>query len=536
MVTSRGRSSWIKFCTLRRALLIIFLGLATTWTFAAEQTLELVPTGETSYVVLGGEEAPHGRGRLDYFSSPIINNLGQIAFRGLAVSGSEPPILDALIFRANAGGLEQIARSDDLAPDATTFSVGGPAMNDEGRVVFSMSSKQQDDHPRQYVLYSSDSSGTHIVHRSGDQIDGAGGLLGRIHDPVINNQGHIAFSAEFADEFGETTGNGMVLSSTESQQVIALRDSETNDGRGIVGGTIWPKLYEDGSVYFNSVFRDPNVGSVVESILRADASGVSVIARSGDPTPANNGTIGSGTLLNPIANRHGLVAFTFPIKGGPPNEHSGVFLVDGSGLIELARQGRRIPDAEGYYGGFRLHSFNEQGVLAFHSKVTDEPGGPETGSVIMVGDSNGVETFLRSGQTLADESSRVISVGAPLINDSGQMVFPAEFESLMGNGVEGSGLFYYDQAQGLSRIVGLGDAVRGSTVADFSYARGVLQGGHYADGFNESGQFTYGFTLTDGRSGVAIWNPVPEPSMVWTMLVSVLALARLIRASCRHRQ
>ena len=533
MVTSYGSSSWINFRTWRRAVLIIVLGLATTRVVAAEPTPKLVSTGETRLVVLSGEEAPDGRGRLDFFSSPIINNRGQIAFRGVAASGSEPPMLDVLIFRADADRLEQIARSDDLAPNATTASVGSPAMNDDGRVVFSLSSSQQDDHPRHYVLYSSDGGGTHIVHRSGDQISGVGGRLSRINDPVINNQRQIAFSAEFEDEFGKTTGNGMVLSSTESQQIIALRGQETNDGRGIVGGTIWPKLYEDGSVYFNTAFRDPNVDPVVQSILRADENGVSVIARSGDPTPANDGEFGSGSLLNPIANRRGLVAFSSLIEDGPPNENAGVYLIDCTELVELARKGRPIPEAEGYFGGFRLHSFNEQGVIAFHASVTDEPGGPETGSVIMVGDSNGVETFLKSGQTLADESSRVTSVGAPLINDSGQMIFPAEFESLMENGLEGTGLFYYDQAQGLSRIVGLGDAVRGSTVADFSYARGVLQGGHYADGFNESGQFTYVFTLTDGRSGVAIWNPVPEPSMVWMMLVSVLALARLLRASCR---
>ena len=47
-------------------------------------------------------------------------------------------------------------------------------------------------------------------------------------------------------------------------------------------------------------------------------------------------------------------------------------------------------------------------------------------------------------------------------------------------------------------------------------------------GLNNLGQVAYAYTLADGRQGVAVWTPIPEPGVVMTGL-ALLSLAALRR-------
>ena len=54
-----------------------------------------------------------------------------------------------------------------------------------------------------------------------------------------------------------------------------------------------------------------------------------------------------------------------------------------------------------------------------------------------------------------------------------------------------------------------------------------------AEGFNDSGQIGFSYTLADGRSGVAVASPVPEPTAI--MFDALGALGLLFPATTRFQ-
>ena len=57
----------------------------------------------------------------------------------------------------------------------------------------------------------------------------------------------------------------------------------------------------------------------------------------------------------------------------------------------------------------------------------------------------------------------------------------------------------------LTQVIRQGDPLFGSTVTDLSFSD---------SGFNDSGQVAFSYQLANGFRGIAVANPVPEPSAV----------------------
>jgi hypothetical protein len=73
------------------------------------------------------------------------------------------------------------------------------------------------------------------------------------------------------------------------------------------------------------------------------------------------------------------------------------------------------------------------------------------------------------------------------------------------------GIYIYDDENGLTEVIRIGESALGGIIGDLLFANGINnQGSHQsnkASGFNEDGHIAFGYSLLGGGSGIAIWSP-----------------------------
>jgi hypothetical protein len=112
------------------------------------------------------------------------------------------------------------------------------------------------------------------------------------------------------------------------------------------------------------------------------------------------------------------------------------------------------------------------------------------------------------------------------LNDHGQIAFTSFVVG--GNLFNDTGIFFYDDDEGLLQVARIGDPLLGSTVKTLALATGASRAnlagaaaGRPFSPLNNHGQVAYSFVLADGRAGVAVWTP---PAIV-QLRITELALA-----------
>ena len=226
------------------------------------------------------------------------------------------------------------------------------------------------------------------------------------------------------------------------------------------------------------------------------------------PNPATDALAVRGTLANPTQfqsvnhdftslNNNGVVAFLAQQQAGP----WGIF------TASRGTSPSTIATDVGPFSLFASPAVNNAGRVAFYGE-TD----------------SGVKGIFRGPDPVADVvavqsdapgAAYFSVVGYPDIGGGDTVVFNAR----RANGAHG----VYTGADPLTdRVLAIGDSLFGSTVTSASFRRG---------GINELGQIAVSYRLADGRSGVVIATPVPEPATV--VLAACLVGTGLLRRRAR---
>lgn len=230
------------------------------------------------------------------------------------------------------------------------------------------------------------------------------------------------------------------------------------------------------------------VDNPLGGVYLADNGALSKVAKSGDEAPETNGakffSFGRG-----VSTHRGVVAF----RGLYGASQDGVFASDGVSLRAIALQGDPAPS--GTFDDFFWPSVSA-GRTAFYANFDStrqgifvEEGGNIV-SVAMTGDSllGGVLTSLY----------QMVSVGGS------QIVFNGTVDGAL------NGLFVHEGAS-LTPVLKTGDPLFGSTVVGAQIGRFGLDPA-------DSGQIAFSYALSDGRRGIAIATPVPEPRTLGALL------------------
>lgn len=169
-------------------------------------------------------------------------------------------------------------------------------------------------------------------------------------------------------------------------------------------------------------------------------------------------------------------------------------------------------EAGGGLDKFSAPILNDLGTTAFGATRT------AGGSGLYTVDSAGTRTTVAetgAAYTYFGDSFAGVGPTAPALNAAGRVAFLA--------GLAGGGKGVFTGPNPLTdKVVAVGDALDGSTVADLGFGR---------FGLSDNGTVAAFVQLSDGRSGIYTFAPVPEPTAV--LVVAVVGLAGWRRLSGR---
>ncbi len=240
-------------------------------------------------------------------------------------------------------------------------------------------------------------------------------------------------------------------------------------------------------------------------VFLGNGGGLTTIVKSGDPAPS--GVFGGfGKSDNAVSLSDGRFAFYGTYSTGP-----GIFTSNGGPLTTIAKKGDAAPT--GTFANFNDPSISGEDVafLANYgsfSGLFKGNGGPLT-QIAQIGQNAPRGSFLAFDEPAIADS--VISFQGHYLN----------------NQTWETGLFVGDGGP-LETVIKTGDPLFGSTVTDLSFGRfGFDQDG--------SGRLAFRYALSNGVSGLAFAQPVPEQTTFSMIVVAFVAIARRRCVSCRCR-
>jgi hypothetical protein len=195
----------------------------------------------------------------------------------------------------------------------------------------------------------------------------------------------------------------------------------------------------------------------------------------------------------------------------------------------VAFSGTRTAGGQGIYrlpaGGTPAEFANTDGAIA--NFLNGSVAINSTGSVAFTAalDAGGTGLLLApAGGSLtqvADTSGQFSALVLGGLNVSGTLAFVGDLTA------GGRAVYLFPPGGSLTRIIGNGDALDGSTITGLTFPFASI---------NDAGQIAFAASLADGRQGVFVGTPVPEPTSLALIAVGGLAALRRRRRGCLTRR
>jgi hypothetical protein len=298
-----------------------------------------------------------------------------------------------------------------------------------------------------------------------------------------------------------------------------------------------PKLNNHGTVYLGTGLYDNGIN---DDGTRMFANSNRLVTRTVDGTVTTMATLSQfPNIPSASLGADGSVVFWSVTDSFDPTKPSGIYWSDGVNITTIA-------DSSGPFYGFQRYgacppTINSHGVIAFEASLDTSP-------------TYSIGVYISSGgtiQTLYDTSGPFSEfVGGADINDGGEVAFLAILDDGTGGIFRGTGGSYTMVAHAFNGgsnvsinsrgdvaftssnfiynnslhvvtadmtdhlVIAAGDPLFGSTVKGISF---VTSGQ-----LNDNGQVVFQYSLNDGRYGIALATPAPEPS---SLLIATIGFA-----------
>jgi hypothetical protein len=332
--------------------------------------------------------------------------------------------------------------------------------------------------------------------------------------PVINNSGASAYRASYSGAHPET---GVYSRAPDGMESIHLLQGDDSPEGGLILslGTSLTTFNEQGQIaVMASIVDEPFTR---KGLLRLDGTIIHELARDGEALPGGttvlNNIISNAAPLNDLGQTVFSATYTQP---GVTTR--GLFLADDSGISLLTSA--NLPGSGSAANYLRAIGLNNDGQTAFAAEFG---GGVDPVGGIYLASAGGVQSIALedTAAPVAGKFFRRLLNESIALNENGQVAFIAELSNSANGPLAGRGLFLYDPSGGLEQVVGVGDALSGSTIVHVGFtgsaytmaSTDVTQAPDANfSGLNDLGQLAFNFALANGVSGIGFWSdlgPVP---------------------------
>lgn len=315
-----------------------------------------------------------GPNQLGNFGPPMINNKGDVAFIGRYMT-DKPNTLGSGFFTYRRDGTWTSIHEGDKEPNlnATIINMGTASINDDGDVTFIATVDKPVPDLR---VAGSDVVVSKDMKLSGVFTKSAKGVIKKI--------------ATIGEEVPNTPSLflGFSNSSMNTKGVLTFIGTYTDpDGRGMF-------VLENGKL--------------------------SLVARSGQRSPAGTDTIYSEHFYPSNINERGELAFFCRISGG-----GAIMVRRPTGVEAIAVQDKPSPIPGSNYIGFgnRSPAINNKGEVAFVGFIDGE----KYGRVLFFKGEGPAQVVARSGDTVPDTQTTFTDFSMPSVNSKGEIVFVANY-------------------------------------------------------------------------------------------------------------
>ena len=455
--------------------------------------------GRSDTIAVTGQTVPGGDGRFGNLFYAYQNESGAATFSA-TLTGTSGGLSDtAGIYLDTPGGLVQVARAGQAAPDGNGVfsrqSFYATGVSDSGMVVFSGELTGTSGGTSDNFGYFSSAGGViDQIVREGETVPGGDGSFGSISATNPNRRGGIAFRSGLNGTSGGTADDaGIFFAADGNLSQVVRKGQAAAGGDGTFSVFQGPLSVNNfGQVGFGATLAGTGLASD-QVIYRGGNGGMIQLAREGQAAPGG----GSFTDLNAWANSlndAGQVAFSAGLSDG-----SGLYRAGDDGLVRIVRSGQAAPDGNGQFldAPVRFVGLNEAGQVAFWAPLEGTMGGSTDNTGIFLGSGGSLTQIARRGQAApvaGDIYTFFSALSRP--NAAGQVAFAASVQDL--DGVFRAGLFTSDGIDTL-QVARTGDPVAGTTVTNVSITS--------AASLNEMGQIVYTAQTADFGSVVRRWTP-----------------------------
>ena len=354
----------------------------------------------------------------------------------------------------------------------------------------------------------------------------------------------------FAPTTSNFSGIGTGFLSMNNFGVVAFSTGLDDGGRGVFkgsGGAITPIALSSGPVFSGLNGASLNDAGTVAFSAGFDTGGSGVFTGNGGPTTTIATTSEGFTVFGiPMMNNTGRVAFGAGLGG-----NSGLFLRGNGPAATVALESGPI------FSSLSGYAINSSGTVAFHAAlesgaigvftgnggpittigIAQTPGGigpsiNDSGMVAFSVDPIGADLSV-AAQILIGNGGPIVTYVSnagpfsafgiyPIINNFGLVAFLGGLDS-----TGQAGIFTGPDAT-TDKVILTGETLFGSTLTSLA-SSGVEHPGIID--LNDSGQIAFHYQLADGRQGIAVGTPIPEPEIAIALLMgaAVFCGRRLMR-------
>lgn len=481
-------------------------------------------------LALTGDPTPDGQDGYGFNSNWVaLSDGGEVAF----ATGFVGPFGTNGLFKGAYSALIQVARSGEESGAGHAFYtliVGNsdpyPAVNASGLVAFNAKvSPFENSRIRRHAIFVGDGCRLDRVVLDGDPAPNGGEVYPPRWPVNVNARGQVSFSAVLAETLGGSAddqalfrwdGPGIPLVE------IVRKGDDTPDGAGTftASGSAFsfssPEINDVGQVAFVAAIG----GYGASGIYRGSGGPLTEIARIGDLAPGGGTYAAFRSATSVAMNNAGEVAFLARLNTVAPGvQPSGVYVSDGSTVIEVARGGDSTPNGNGYIApSDRYLDLNEDGEVAFLSNIFDSIDGSSNRG-LLVGDGDSLTMVARLWQS-SPGGGYFTDFYSFSINDAGQVAFRARVSLDFQDGDasnDETGIYMFDPDTGLHLVARTGMPLLDTTIHALRYAGTSHSNGTVPierNGFNNAGEVAFSMQLTDhnGVEGIAVWRLPRDPA------------------------